>query len=358
MPLATIQTMEPFVFLDPDYQRQGDVWSREKQRLLIDSLANGFIVPPMYWHELTPEDKYFTSSQKYAIVDGRQRLETLFLFLRGDLKLADDFSLLADPDLDLKKCSINDIAERAPWVYSALMRTELDIVVVRTHDIELIEELFSRLNEGVPLSAAEKRNRGPIIPPLVRNLQESHIFFQDRLPFENRRYRHYDLIAKFMRIEDRGLPNGRVPDLRKADLDRLFERFRREDEKIPLAELEAKARDLIDGIIERLDRLSAAFTHHDPFLGSVGMVTLYYVVTAFLARRGLDPLSRDEILQFDELRRSVKGREEDDLSADERLLAEFATYAQGLTSGSYLTSRMHIMLKILRGITFEDVEET
>ena len=33
------------VFLDPEYQRQGEVWNTYKKQLLIDSLINGFDIP-------------------------------------------------------------------------------------------------------------------------------------------------------------------------------------------------------------------------------------------------------------------------------------------------------------------------
>ena len=39
--------------LDPPYQREGDIWSRDKKRLFIDSLINGFDVPKFYFNRIT-----------------------------------------------------------------------------------------------------------------------------------------------------------------------------------------------------------------------------------------------------------------------------------------------------------------
>lgn len=352
--LEAISSLENFIFLDPHYQRQGDVWSQEKQQLLIDSLLNGFIVPPLYWHTLTPANEHYTSGKKYAIVDGRQRLEALFLFLHDELPLGNEFELLSEPTLNLSSRLLSDIRQEAPWLFSAFMRTELDIVIVDTDDIELIEELFSRLNEGVPLSAAEKRNRGPILPELVRTLERTHVFFQDRLPFDNRRYRHYDLIAKFMRIEDRPITDGRVPDLRKADLDRLFERFRPSDPQA-IDSLRPQAEQLMGKVDTTLVSLSDIFVTRDYYLGSIGMVTLYYAADHYLRYLGEDPLTREEVDRFESFRRAPRGKSEDDLTREDRLAIDFASYAQGTTSGGYLSARLHIMLNMLRDITFDDI---
>ena len=85
---------------------------------------------------------------------------------------------------------------------------DLAIVSVYTEDIELIEDMFSRLNEAVPLSAAEKRNAlGGKMPVAIRSLGRED-FLKRRLPFKNTRYRHFDLACKFLlnRTYERSVP--------------------------------------------------------------------------------------------------------------------------------------------------------
>ena len=43
--------------LDPPYQRETGVWSKEKQQLFIDSLINKFDVPKIYFHDITAMKK-------------------------------------------------------------------------------------------------------------------------------------------------------------------------------------------------------------------------------------------------------------------------------------------------------------
>ena len=168
--VESLRQLRSAVLLDPHYQRQGDVWPAGKQRLLVDSLLNGFLVPPMYWHAIGPSSEYFDGQTRYAVVDGRQRLETVLAYLDGEFGLAPENGLLVDPAVDLTGMRIDGLRTALPWLYAELMRAELEVVFIETEEVDLIEELFSRLNEGVPLKAAEKRNRGRFLAPKVRSL--------------------------------------------------------------------------------------------------------------------------------------------------------------------------------------------
>src|SRR5882724_6160307 len=85
--------------LEPDYQRQSDIWGEEKRQLFIDSLINGYDVPKLYFHRLSPGS---TTSKRFAIVDGKQRLETIRGFLANKFPLADDFTdVQADSDAEV-----------------------------------------------------------------------------------------------------------------------------------------------------------------------------------------------------------------------------------------------------------------
>jgi hypothetical protein len=77
-----------------------------------------------------------------------------------------------------------------------IRRTTLSVFVVQTDDVDLIEEMFSRLNEAVPLNAAEKRNPfGGHLPKIVRHIAATP-FLGGNL--SNKRYQHRDLAAKMV----------------------------------------------------------------------------------------------------------------------------------------------------------------
>ena len=182
--------------LEPEYQRISGIWTHEKRQLLIDSLVNGFDVPKLYFHEFVPPKQKGAKKYRYAIIDGKQRLQTIWDFIDGNLPLAEDFKYLRDDNVNAGGLDYPTLAKKYPQIKARLDATPLDIVTIRTNDIELIEDMFSRLNEAVPLNAPEKRGAlGGPLPPVIKKVAD-HAFFRRHIPFQDARYRHRDLAAK------------------------------------------------------------------------------------------------------------------------------------------------------------------
>src|SRR5687768_761019 len=162
------------------YQREGAVWSTEQQQLFIDSLLNGYDVPKMYLHDL--RGRHPTSV--YAIVDGKQRLTTIWRFLRDELPLAPDYRTIEANVPDEARDAAppgpgQRFSDLDPAWQSVLTGTYLSVVLIQNATPDDIEELFSRLNNGEPLNAAEKRNAiGGSMIQLARELAR-HPFFTD-----------------------------------------------------------------------------------------------------------------------------------------------------------------------------------
>ncbi len=69
---------KPLLVLDPDFQRE-EVWNPKQQSELIESILMGIPLPLIYVKE--------DNNGVYIIVDGRQRLTTLFDFMNDKFKL-------------------------------------------------------------------------------------------------------------------------------------------------------------------------------------------------------------------------------------------------------------------------------
>ncbi len=284
--------------LHPSYQRQSDVWGEEKRQLFIDSLINGYDVPKLYFHRLTGKGKH---APGFAIVDGKQRLEAIRLFLDSKVPLSPDFiDVTADesPDAAAGK-TFEKLTSEHPALASRLLRRSLDIVVIETEDLEIIEELFSRLNEAVPLNAPEKRNAfGGPMPPIIRRLVKDHIFFSDRLPIENTRYRQFDLVTKFLYLTE---ADAFVPTKKRA----LDVRGYREASERNANEAKTRADGLAERVTSLLNAMAGVFEDQDDLLTSVGLVTVYFMAFLIASRdAGLKKrLKRERLLEFDRVRR-------------------------------------------------------
>ena len=84
--------------LDPPYQRLS-VWDKEKRQTFIDSVLNGFDIPKLYFHDVEDSSR---SEYRYAVIDGKQRMQALWEFMSNQLPLADDFVFFDDPKLDAR----------------------------------------------------------------------------------------------------------------------------------------------------------------------------------------------------------------------------------------------------------------
>src|SRR5262249_48838220 len=108
--VAYIYATRDQIDMSPSYQRQGAIWSTAKQQLLIDSLINGFDVPKMYFHQF-PVSRTLETGQRarYALIDGKQRLESIFGFLSGEFALSDDFKLVSDSTVQAKGLTYREL---------------------------------------------------------------------------------------------------------------------------------------------------------------------------------------------------------------------------------------------------------
>jgi hypothetical protein len=292
------------VYDDPPYQRESSVWSLDKQQLFVDSLLNGFDVPKIYLHDLRGKHP----TKVYAVVDGKQRLNTIWRFMTDEIPLADDFRLEPANAPDLPPGTRPPVAgarysELDPRWQEVLRKTYLSVVLIQNATEEDIEELFARLNNGAPLNAAEKRNaRGGDMAALVREVAQAP-FFAERLASTNARYRHFDLAARFLLIEQADpAGDGPPPDLRPAALDVFVESNRR---------LSARARrDLLLRVNAGLDRMGQVFVSADPLLGRPSHPPLYYLFVRALAAEDPTaiPALREFLERFHATRVSEAGR--------------------------------------------------
>jgi hypothetical protein len=319
--------------LDPTYQRSSDIWSLDKRQLLIDSIINGYDIPKFYFHRFSKPKDIDGETYSYAIIDGKQRLSSIWGFINGEFPLGPGAQSLEDESQEIAGLTYSELGKEFPRLKMRFDVYALSVKCVETDDLELIEDMFSRLNEAVPLSAAEKRNAfGGETAAAIRSLSK-HNFFGKALPFGNKRYRHFDLAAKFLHIE----ASGKIVDSKKAYLDKFAREWATgHTSGIRAAKTAAK---------KVLDEMGRCFTKPDPLLRSVGMVSLYYHLFRLATRDGwCDKVSRTRLKKFDverELNRTVAAGELGDADYD---LLEFDRYTQSPNDGYAMTIRLRILL--------------
>ncbi len=186
----------------PDWQRQ-KVWPKSKKQLLIDSILRGWKLPKFYVLK--------TSSQpnEYEVVDGQQRLVAVFEFFDNELALnassAEEFGAQYYKGLPEHLADLFD-------------DFEIEFDEISDADEEELKEFFQRLQGGLPLTSSEKLNS---VQSKLRDFSKNlstHKFFEEKVTATDKRYGHFDIVAKVAAIEIEGIETS----LRYKDLNTTF----------------------------------------------------------------------------------------------------------------------------------------
>lgn len=276
-----LHSIKDAIEIEPSYQRRGGIWNLEKKQLLIDSIINGFDIPKLYLHDLRSVKQRL--DKRYAIIDGRQRLETIWEFIEGKIALADDFEYLHDGDLRLNGLNYSDLGRLFPKIKLKLDSYDFPVIVIETTSEDIIEDMFSRLNEAVPLNAAEKRNAiGGSMARMIARVSERD-FFRKKVAFSDRRFQHREVAARLLFIEMTLQESSKIFDTKKPYLDKMVRDFKMKLRKRPST--------IGNPVMEILDSMNRVFLKRDVLLQSQSIVPIYYL----LFRNTIDRLERIQI---------------------------------------------------------------
>lgn len=139
--------------MDHVIQRQSGQWDgdRLKKSLLIHSIFANYPVPPVYCLKEAISDKDYS----YSILDGKQRLTTIFDFIDGRYPLDTETPsvIIDDTVYELGGKYFTDLDTECQ---QELLRFKFTIYGFEDADDDLIEEIFFRLNNSTPLSKPQK----------------------------------------------------------------------------------------------------------------------------------------------------------------------------------------------------------
>jgi hypothetical protein len=339
---STIQSIHSewdAIVKNPPYQRNGDIWSKEKKQLLIDSIINRYDIPKLYFHKYG-RDEVRKTGKTYAIIDGRQRLETIISFIDNGFALGEEFVYLQDPGVKAAGMNYSELATKYPKIKTRFDSFSLPIVTVETDDLDLIDEMFSRLNEAVPLNAPEKRRA--IGGDMVKAIDDvaRHPFFVKRVKFSNKRYQHKEAAVRLLFISHT-LRDDKLVDTKKPYLDQFAKDFRNGRS----VEVKSIKRD----VTSTLNKLSPIFVDKDPLLFAQAMVPIYFFVFRDMSRdKNTAHFTRTKLVAFNKGRLENRDLAATDLSKSTFELLEFDRLSQqGTNDASSIRERLTILKKWL-----------
>ncbi len=297
----------------PDFQRE-EVWTDDQKRRLIDSILRGWHLPKFYFRKV--------EEASFECVDGQQRLAAIWEFYDNKLRLEPAAA---------QKFGGATYAELGPDHSDAFDDFEIDIEELIGATDEDLEELFVRLQLGTPLTTAEKLNAiGGDARDFCRRVADQP-FFAQKVGVRDTRYAHFDLAAKWLFVEARGIqPQMRYPQL---------ERFLRDNRAFDQESGAGKQLKASLDYLEKAIPAQAEFLRNRASVLSVAMLAAS-VVRARLGRGTSVSFGRFLHRFFDDLAKEV---EKGPKASEKDLLEYQEAISYGSTSGESVKRRLEIL---------------
>lgn len=323
-PLTTVFGTKDRIDTNPDYQRP-PVWSLSQKQLLIDTILRRYDIPKMYWRRVSK------NPDKYEVVDGQQRLRTIWEFIEGKFSLGKDAESING--FDLRNVTYNK--ENAKILPDDLRRDfdiyPLDVIIMSDTDEEEVREMFLRLQNGTSLKAQEKRNAmSGNMRDFVKQIA-THKFFEN-CKFDNSRYT-YDLIAaQMIKTELAGGPCN----VKNADLNKMY----KENSAFDIDGTKARK------VKQVLDYLLKVFPEKTPELERYSSVSLYIIISYLLERyacQNLHHTIKNWFIKFETYRREQKQLDVD--SCDPEIFSYHDLTSHSSDSDVSLEKRNNILFR-------------
>jgi len=297
-PILSVCGIKKRIDTNPDFQRPA-VWSRSQKQLLIDTILRGYDIPKLYWRKIG------SNPDKYDVVDGQQRLRSIFEYQNGEFPLSKD----CDPidDIDPSKMKYADLPDDLRLKFDTY---SLDVIVLSATGEDEVREMFLRLQNGTTLKAQERRNAmSGSMRTFVKQLA-LHPFFKN-CGFSDSRFTYDHVAAQLTAVE----LNGGPCNVKNSNLNTMYEK---EVEFDPTSAKAKKIKRVLDFLLE-------AFPEKTPELERYSVMSLYSLVSHCMEKYVMQSRPNDLANWF--IAFEAKRATEEELPEDQRD-PEFLSYKE------------------------------
>lgn len=177
--------------------QRGLAWDVKRKSLLIMSILEGYPIPPFYTikTEEKVKDNRGREISVYDCLDGKQRCNAIASYINGEFALkGDDLEVEFDGDvLDLTGSYFDDLPEE---LQDTIKDTGFTFFFFTDITDDEINEMFTRLNNGKPLTNIELSRVRAVDLDTIRQIA-SHDLFMETLTKNNiNKYVNEDIVIK------------------------------------------------------------------------------------------------------------------------------------------------------------------
>lgn len=201
--------------LEPPYQRRS-VWNQEYKDFFIDTVLNGYPAPAIFlYQEITS-----AGISKYSVVDGKQRLSTLFEFAENKFPVSEQATLTR-----LRGKSFNDLENEVKqnfWKY------QFAVEYVPSDEEGIINDIFNRINRNVSKLTPQELRHARFNGGFITTVEDLTDWMASILPPNfpsiparaRNQMKDVEFVALLLLFLEEGVKSYRQDDLDKAFNDR------------------------------------------------------------------------------------------------------------------------------------------
>lgn len=202
--------------LTPEFQRNA-VWSRPARAYLIDTILSDSPIPVLYFQRSVNAQ---TSRVEYAVIDGQQRLNSIFLFMENR------FSLTESEGSPWHRRKWKDLSEEHK---AAILSYDFVVQELSGYSTESVRDMFGRMNRYVvALNPQELRHsaQSGAFKSFVERVGRWDFWVKRRVvtPHAQRRMKADELVAELIILLNEG------PQDKKESVDLYYTSFQLEFE--------------------------------------------------------------------------------------------------------------------------------
>ena len=155
--------------LNPPYQRRS-VWNQEYKDYFVDTILNNYPAPAIFlYQEITPD-----GISKFSVVDGKQRLSTIFEFVENSYPVGDDSSIARLKGKYFK--DLNNQAKGDFWKY------QFAVEYLESADEKVINNVFDRINRNVAKLTPQELRHARFAGEFIVQAEELAAWMIESLP--------------------------------------------------------------------------------------------------------------------------------------------------------------------------------
>jgi Protein of unknown function DUF262/HNH endonuclease len=319
---------------NPDYQRPA-VWAKSQKQLLMDTILRGYDIPKLYWKKVSDKP------ERYDVVDGQQRIRTLWEFFNNQFSLATN-----SDDIDGEKVSGFYYADLPVDLRISLDSYQLHIVIIEDADEDEVREMFLRLQNGTSLKAQEKRNAMTgQMRDAIKKLATMPFWLKAK--FGSERFNYDQVSAQLMAIELFGGPTN----IKNTELNKMYENNR-------VFDLNGST---MKSVVRKLNEMDAIFLDKSPVLEKQTVIAFYIIITTLIEKYNFSSIKENLqkwLIDFEQRRLFEEGKSPDTDEQDIDWINFIEKTKHATDSRDNISYRVDFMFKDLlihiQGITLKD----